>query len=105
MNDRTLAINLLYPNLFKGNSINFNEFRRLDQSTQKDLFSDKELVLAAVQKSGSALQYASKALKADKEVVLAAVQQNGRAIEYACLTLQEDEEVLNARRKEEPIPF
>jgi hypothetical protein len=47
------------------------------------LKADKEVVLAACQGYGQALEYASKELKADKEVVLVACQQNGMALEYA----------------------
>jgi len=36
--------------------------------------SSKDVVIAAVQQNGSALQCAAEALKADREIVLAAVQ-------------------------------
>ena len=45
-----------------------------------ELRAYRDVVLAAVQKSGEALEYASDDLKADKEVVLAAVQQEGDAL-------------------------
>src|SRR4051812_42583375 len=40
-------------------------------------YSDRDVVLAAVQRDGSALQYASEQLKGDRDVVLAAVQRDG----------------------------
>ena len=43
---------------------------------------DKEIVLAAVQQDGIALEYAAEELRADKEVVLAAVIEN----RYAALS-------------------
>ena len=44
--------------------------------------ADKEVVMAAVQQDGRALQYAAEPLRADRKVVLAAVQQNGGALEH-----------------------
>ena len=58
--------------------------------------SDRELLLAAVQQNGRALEYASAELKADREVVLAAVQQYGYALEYASAELRADREVVLA---------
>ena len=45
--------------------------------------SDREIVMAAVQKHGYALQFADAALRADKDVVVAAVKENGTALQYA----------------------
>ena len=56
--------------------------------------NDKELVLAAVKKSGTELFYASDQLKNDKEVVLAAVKQNGMALGLASDELKDDKEVV-----------
>ena len=50
---------------------------------QRELRGDRDVVLAAVQQDGDALEYASAELQADREVVLAAVQQDGYALEYA----------------------
>ena len=54
---------------------------------------DREIVLAAVQEHGYALELASAELKADREVVLAAVQRNGGALRYASAELQDDDAV------------
>eukprot|EP00971_Amphidinium_carterae_P168600 3340570-Amphidinium_carterae.1 len=45
--------------------------------------ADQEIVLTAVTRDGSALQYAAKECKADHEIVLTAVTQNGSALQYA----------------------
>ena len=58
---------------------------------------DKEVVLAAVSKSSSALQYASMTQRRDREVVLAAVAKNGLALQFASPDLRENREfVLSA---------
>ena len=44
---------------------------------------DRDEVLAMVENSGMALEYADKSLKKDREIVMAAVKNNERAIEYA----------------------
>ena len=49
--------------------------------------ADREAVLAAVRKNGSALEYASEALD-NKAVVLAAVRQDGNALNYASEALR-----------------
>ena len=51
---------------------------------------DREAILAAVNKNGLELQYASDALKADREVALAAVKQNSNALQYASDALKAD---------------
>lgn len=58
--------------------------------------NDKELVMAAVQQQGLALQHASAALQGDVEVVLAAVKQNGLAIRLACRSLRSDDGIILA---------
>jgi hypothetical protein len=58
--------------------------------------SDKEIVLAAMQQNGDALQYASKELKADTEFMLAAVKQNGPSLWYASEELKDDREIVLA---------
>merc|ERR1712118_232722 len=57
---------------------------------------DKEVVLAAGQKSGLALKFADADLRADKEVVLVAVRQIGEAIRFAGEKLRGSKEVLDA---------
>ena len=66
----------------------------------KKLRSDREVVLAAVNKDGIALEHASRELRSDREVVLAAVKQWGTALRYASKELQADEEVALAAMKD-----
>ena len=58
------------------------------------LWSDKEVVLEAVKKTGYMLVFASTALRKDKEVVLAAVKKTGHALQYASAALRADKEVV-----------
>ena len=58
--------------------------------------SDREVVLAAVQQCGRALEHASADLQADRDFVLAAVQRNGDAFRHASAELQEDDAILQA---------
>ncbi|CAE7370560.1 truC [Symbiodinium natans] len=60
------------------------------------LRGDREVVLAAVARDGSALQFAADALKGDREVVLAAVEHDGWALEFATDALKGDREVVRA---------
>ena len=55
--------------------------------------NDRKVVLTALRQFGSALQFASMALKADRKVVLAAVEKYGLALEYASEELKADREV------------
>ena len=57
------------------------------------LITDRELVLEAVKRNGSALKYASDTLNADPEVMLEAVRNDGNALEYASEELQNDPEL------------
>lgn len=59
-----------------------------------ELRGDREVVLAAVAQEGDALEYASVDLKADRDVVLAAVAQEGCALAWANSALQSDREVV-----------
>jgi hypothetical protein len=61
-----------------------------------EIIANKHIVLAAVQKNGGALKYASDELKADKEIVLAAVQKHGYVLEYASDELRADKEIVLA---------
>ena len=61
-----------------------------------NLKKDKDIVLTAVRKNGSALEYASEELKYDKDVVLATVIQNGLALIYASEELRNDKDVVLA---------
>ena len=64
--------------------------------------SDKDVVLAAVQRNGRSLRYASDDLKNDKDVVLAAISQYGGALSYVGdeLLKNDKEVVLIATRKD-----
>ena len=56
--------------------------------------ADKEVVMAAVQNGGSALEFASDSLKDDKEVVMAAVKESSFAFQYASDELKTDLDVI-----------
>lgn len=60
------------------------------------LQDEKELVLLAVSESGAALRHASARLRADREVVLRAVQGFGLALEHAAEDLKQDAEIVLA---------
>lgn len=64
--------------------------------------ADKDVVLAAVQCRGAALQVADASLGADKEVVLAAVTDDGEALEFASEALRNDKEVCLAAVSRRP---
>ena len=49
----------------------------------KELQSDPEIVLQAVQQDGMALQHAGEELKGDRDMVMEAVRKNGCALEFA----------------------
>lgn len=59
-------------------------------------WEDLEVVLAAVEQCGWALQHASADLKANRQVVLSAVRQNGLALQHASGELRADPEVVLA---------
>jgi hypothetical protein len=58
------------------------------------LQADRDVVCAAVAKSGIALQFASESLREDEGVVRLAVAQNGYAIQYAAAHLKVDTAVV-----------
>ena len=66
------------------------------QFATEELKGDREIVLAAVSKHGSALQYATEELKGDREIVLAAVSRKGWALQYATEELKGDREIVLA---------
>ena len=70
-----------------------------------EIIANKHIVLAAVQKNGSALEYASDEFKADKEIVLAAVQNNGYALRYASDELKADQEIVLAAVQNDGSPL
>ena len=67
--------------------INDGETLRIEE-IPKNLWEDKEVVLAAVKLDGMFLFYASDKLMKSKEIVLAAVKTSGLAIQYADKILQ-----------------
>src|SRR5205085_973686 len=80
-----------------------NQFIRLCNAHQRDVLrrtsntewrNDKSIVIEAVMRDGSALQFASKNLQKDKDVVMAAIQQNKWALQYASKDLQNDKDVV-----------
>ena len=58
------------------------------------LRNDKEVVITAVSKYGTALEYASKKLRNDKEVVMTAVSNDESALDFASEELKRDEDIL-----------
>ena len=64
--------------------------------------SDKDVMLANVQKNGMALQYASEKLRKRENIVLAAVRQNGMALEYASKKKKDDERIVRAAIEQNP---
>jgi len=64
----------------------------------KELQADKEVVMAAIKNRGS-LKHASKELQADKELVMAAIKNDGRALQHTSKELQADKEVVLAAIK------
>lgn len=62
--------------------------------------ADREVVFAAVQQNGAALEYAADVLRSDREIVLAAVRQNGYAFEYVGSELQGDPGVVLAAMRQ-----
>jgi hypothetical protein len=64
------------------------------EEVDKELRSDKDVVLAAVKNFGGDLEYADDALKADKKVVIEAIKQDGCAFEYADEKLKSDKKFL-----------
>ena len=60
---------------------------------QRSRESDKKKALVYVKRTGM-LENVSVELQGDKEVVLAAVERNGTALQYASLELQDDVEIV-----------
>jgi hypothetical protein len=66
------------------------------EEKKMEIIDDKEVMLAAVKETGTALRYASARLQDNEEVVLAAVNQNGTALTYASARLKDDEAIVLA---------
>jgi hypothetical protein len=60
----------------------------------KRLKNDPDIVLAAVQDHGIALQYASELLKGDEKIALAAIKNRGDALLFASERLKDDYELV-----------
>lgn len=64
------------------------------------------MILEAVKRDGSLLEYASEELKNDKEVVLGAIKNNKNSFQYASEKLKRDEEILPKQCNPwEDLPF
>ena len=66
----------------------------------EDLKKDKDFVLKVLKQNGRALQFAHPDLKKDTDVVLAAVRQNGGALQFAHPDLKKDTDVVLAAVKQ-----
>jgi cell division protein ZapA (FtsZ GTPase activity inhibitor)/lambda repressor-like predicted transcriptional regulator len=66
------------------------------EDDSEKLQGDRKFVLAAVQKDGAALRFASEELKGDREIVLAAVHKHGAALRFASEELKGDREIVLA---------
>ena len=64
------------------------------EEVDKELRSNKDIVLTAVKIFGGELEHADDTLKADKEVVLEAIKQDGYAFEYADDKFKSDKKFL-----------
>merc|ERR1712224_340697 len=71
------------------------------RSTLEEMKKNEQTVLlsktlAAVQKNGHALEYASEEMKKNEQIVLAAVQQDGCALRYASEEMKQNEQIVLA---------
>ena len=58
--------------------------------------NDRAVVLAAVQTTGTAIQFTGRDFKADKELAEAAVEQDWRALKHISRLLQRDEDIVHS---------
>jgi hypothetical protein len=70
------------------------------QHASDEFYNNHDIMYAAVQQNVSALQSASEVLKADRKFMLVAVQQNGEALAYAPENLKADSEIVLAAEKQ-----
>ena len=68
--------------------------RAFSEYAYRNLRTDHNCVLAAVQQNGHALKHVSYELCMDREIVLAAVQQNGHALKHVFPELSADREIV-----------
>ena len=66
----------------------------------ENLRANRQIVIAAVQHCGCALDSASDDLKADREIVLVAVQNDATSLKYASRSLRGDREIVLAAVRE-----
>jgi hypothetical protein len=66
------------------------------QYAAKELRSDREVVVTAVRSQGSALYWAAREFRSDRDVVLAAVRSQGEALQYAAAEYKADRDVVLA---------
>lgn len=69
------------------------------------LKKDRAFVLEAVKSRGASLEHAHKKLRNDREVVLAAVQQDGKAVQFASDELQKDIKIAAAAIRQNPDAY
>jgi len=69
---------------------------RLPSRVRNQSFEDKEVVLAAVNRSGYSFEYAKDSLKSDKEFVLEVVKIFGNLLNFAMNSLNQDPDCLKA---------
>ena len=70
-----------------------------------DLKRNKEVVMTAVKKYGSSLQYADVSLQASDDIVMAAVKSFGEALEFASPRLKGDRHIVLEAIKSNPESF
>ena len=71
------------------------------QYTSAELQGDREIVMEAVNNNGMALQYATEKLQRDREIVMVAVKQDGEALQYASERLKGIKEIVMAAVKQD----
>lgn len=85
--------------------------KRIEIGVRKKYFgsytghNNKTIVLDAVKKDGSLLQYASKTLQNDRQIILTAVKQNGLALKFASDTLRSNHEIVTTAISTVPNSF
>ena len=68
----------------------------------EEFWDDEDVIFAAVNNAGLALQFASDRLRADKGIVLEAVNNTGTALQFASNQLKADKAVVLAAVKNDP---
>mmetsp|Transcript_33238 Transcript_33238/g.48833 ORF Transcript_33238/g.48833 Transcript_33238/m.48833 type:complete len:578 (-) Transcript_33238:870-2603(-) len=68
--------------------------------SSNEVIADRDVISAAVQSDGSALEYAAPQLRADRDIVWKAIKQNGMALAFASRAHQGDREIVMAALKQ-----